>query len=212
MHSFASQSFFLVLLSSPWCKILLESLLQRHHWPLGELFVEVSHPNPILKCSYKHFLDWMTTLIIDSLKWVRYSLSDTKGPWRMFNKLVVVTFLCMLVGNWWANFFTKSWKLVTRSLRKPIYNIMATSLNVLDIWACTSRSQRHIIAIWMLIEATCSYGLVRPINLVKDGAWSSRGQTSYIYLLIEFDDLILLGHPPCLLFADDVGYGECHPP
>lgn len=63
----------------------------------------------LLWAPYKNSKFGWSTLIIALLKQEKYFLNDFDGPCRKLNKLMAVTFRCLLTANWWTNVFTRSW-------------------------------------------------------------------------------------------------------
>lgn len=57
-----------------------------------------------------------------------YSISDSKRPCLMSNRMVVDIFLCRLVANWWTNLFISQLSMDARG--RPIYYRKVASLIV----------------------------------------------------------------------------------
>lgn len=89
-----------------------------------------------------YWFRWMT-LMVNSLKQTRYSLSDYEGPCQMLNRLMVDIFMLLPTTNWCTSFFTNSWKMVMEARGRSMYYHKATSLKCYTT-TCTSRIQ----ALW----------------------------------------------------------------
>ena len=116
--------------------------------------------------------------IISSLNRVIYSLRDSEGPWRMLNRLVVNTFLCLLVEKYYTIFLVRSWYPVMDNFGKLMYQRKATSLNVPAMSLHFKESEVMTIAIWLLIEHICSRGSLFPSKDVKGGGLKFSGTWS----------------------------------
>lgn len=126
MGSFMSRAFFSILLSLllmqifPWVTTLAKDVAGL--WTSDSLKCYALSPNI-------SWFEWIT-LNFSSLKWMKCSFRDFEGLWLIFNRLVFVMFLCLLMTNWWTNFFTKSWCLVIESRGRPVYHPKAAYLKV----------------------------------------------------------------------------------
>lgn len=72
---------------------------QIHRWSLARGSLKCFALSPFWNAPTNiSWLGWITFMVA-LLKWARYSLNDSDEPWHMLNKLVVVSFWCLLAKN-----------------------------------------------------------------------------------------------------------------
>lgn len=152
----------------PWCHILLTLLPH----PKASLAFGWGISWSLPPWAHFEMLLWIFNSLDESpwllFSWSRRGAWDFEGPCRILNKLVGLNFFYLLAENLWTSFFTRSWKLVIESQGRPIYYFSVVSLKVLDNNLLFNESCTSIMVIWVLIEATCLYGLMRLSNLANN--------------------------------------------
>jgi len=118
----------------------------------------------------------MSTLMVASLKRLRYSRRNSWWPCITLKRLVVETFL-WLTKNWWTIFLAMSWYPFTEKRGNPIYNLSAASFKVPTRSLHFIEFAAPIIDIWLSNTMMCFVGPVFPSKVAKGVTWNYPGQT-----------------------------------